>query len=852
MRIGYLVKRSILLVLGILLMSFFVKSQNYTLSGSVKDAASGDPLPYASITLLNINSDQIKGGAVSDRNGNFKLKASDKSNSIIVSFIGYSSDTILFDSGNMKDHSIDLGQIKLLPVSLKMNEITIESTVRTSVEKIDRIIYHSKDFETAKGGSATDLLNKLPSVAVSPDGEISVRGTTDFMVYVNGKPTQTDVSIVLSQLSADQIVDIEIITIPSAKYDSQGKGGIINITTKSNTSEGLLAVASLTGGGAPWGDIVDEISSYHLNDYRTSGNLSLSYGKGKLGVFANGSLGKRNVNGNRFGDARILSPVDGSYRHMTAQGNRPEWYSFYTTELGFDYRINPKSMLRLGLLHGAQIEGRSAFYVYNVFNADEFKQPISGVATDDQWIYNPNTDNRYGKFNTFEINYSTRLGESSSITASGQYEVSRLNRGLDNENYFYYRDIEEVGPLDLHYTQIDSTPLTSLRLSIEYDKKLGNGNSISIGIQPQILNISGSFSYDTLGVNLNQWGDYLDLENRIDLNRDIYAGYINYNGTYRKLSFNAGVRVEYTDQKLNIDNPDYFTIFQRQSKSGFFLTKLDLFPTLHAMYDIDETTKLKFAASRRINRPPVKNMAPFLYRRHFEVYVVGDPDLKPEYINVLELTAIKNIGKLGLSLTGFYRNTENAIFRVNTVYYQEGVLIRSYTNSGSTTAIGAELSSNIDIGSKAKFFVSGSLYNYKVNGEIFGYNEDNTSLNWNVKSNMNIRLYKGLSFTSDFNIKSATVTAQGQNDLFYSLNSALGFQPENRKAWNFSVKVLDILGSNIQGLDTRAFNSDAEQVFFQETTYYRNGPIAELTVVYKLNAVEIKKKNNSSVGKEEF
>jgi outer membrane receptor protein involved in Fe transport len=246
-------------------------------------------------------------------------------------------------------------------------------------------------------------------------------------------------------------------------------------------------------------------------------------------------------------------------------------------------------------------------------------------------------------------------------------------------------------------------------------------------------------------------------------------------------------------------------------------------------------------------------MAPFLYRRHYEVYVVGDPDLKPEYLSNLELSFDREIGSSDINLTGFYRGTNHAIFRVNTVYEEENVLIRSYTNSGNTTSLGAELNGNLELGSKAKLFLGGSLYNFRVGADIFGYREDNSSTNWSLKGNLNLMLTKTLKFTVDFDLKSATVTAQGRNEMFYMANTALNYKPAKLDGWDFSVKVLDFLRSNITGLNTRAYNREGVQIFYQETEYTRYGPIAELAVSYSFNMNGKSGKNkDSTFGKEQF
>jgi len=433
------------------------------------------------------------------------------------------------------------------------------------------------------------------------------------------------------------------------------------------------------------------------------------------------------------------------------------------------------------------------------------------------------------------------------------YEHSSLSRELDNYNYEYIPENDGVGDILEHYNQADNTPLNGYRFSLDYSKEFDNGHTLGIGIQPQYFRIAGDFSYDTLDIETGELLSYTELENGIDLTRGIYAGYIDYSGSWDRFEFMAGLRLEYTDQEMKIDNPDYFTIFDRPTRSTYLVQQLDWFPTLHASFKPGEATSFNLAASRRISRPPIKNMAPFLYRRHFEVYVVGDPALMPEYINAVELGIERKFGKQKINLTGFYLGVDNAIFRVNTVYQEEMVLIRSYTNSGNSRSLGAELNADFEAGSKAKFFLGGSLYNYRIQGDIFGYQEDNSSTNWSLKGNANIMLSKQLKFTADFDLISATVTAQGTNEMFYFANAALGYTPAKLEKWSFALRVLDIFNSNVKGLDTRAFDSSGRQIFFQETVYTRTGPIAEIGISYAFNSNgKSGKKAESSFGKNEF
>lgn len=855
-------KKTILFLLICNSILFQLVAQNYSVQGILIDQSNNESIPFASITTENIQN-KIQVSTFSDKNGKFKVENLSKgAYDITISFVGYAT---IKRSNVTVDRKIDLGKVVLINSTIALKEMTVTGMAKTMSNKIDRQIFRAADFATAKGGTAADILSKLPSVAIDPDGTVSVRGSSDFAVYLNGKPTQLDASTILSQVSADQIENIEIISVPTSKFDAQGKGGIINITTKRTGAQGHTISTNGLIGGSPWGNKTDILSGCKMNDNRTGAGLNILYMKDKLSLYSNINFNNRNVNGNRDGDARIL--VDGNkgvYRHMIAAGERPEWYKYMSASLGFDYQLSKQSSLSASYFYGKRTDARSAFYTYNLFYADKDKNPIVGVEKKEQWIYNPNTDSREGSFNTGNIDYNYKFNNKSELKMSVLYEKSDFSRELSNENFAFDQVSRTIGAKKLQYKQTDQTPLEGGRLSIDYTKELQNGHKLGFGLQPQYFIIKGGFNYDLLDTSSGKLLPYTALENDIEMQRGIYAGYVDYSGSIGKLTIVAGMRGEFTSQNIDIRSPDYFSILSSTAdkKTKYNVNKFDLFHSLILSYKKTDSEKLTFASSRRINRPALKNMTPFLYRRHLEVYEVGDPTLKPEYLTNFELTYDKNIGKQNFSIVGFYRGIDNAVFRVNTItneipevlsVIKEEVLIRSYTNAGNSYATGLELNANLAIASKLKIYLGGSLYNFRVKGNIFGYQVDNSSVNWALKSNLNYLLSKELKFSTDFSLRSATITAQGKNDLFYNANSSLSYSPRNLKGWDLSIKCLDILGSNMEGLDTKAFNKTKSEIFYQETNYFRYGPIAELSISYSFNLKKTSKKaTESAFGKEQF
>lgn len=820
------------------------------IKGIVKDGNNGETLPYVTVQVLNQNNKNIE-GVFTNNKGEYQTKLSKGTYHLVYSYIGYKNDTLKNIQLSTNQGWYTIPTKRLYAATHQIGDVQIvgkQNSVRSTLEKKS---YNVKDFETAKGGTAIDILNKMPSIDMDANGNISVRGTQDFMVYIDGKPTQMEASVLLGQIAGDAIKSIDVITIPTAKYDAQGKGGIINIETKKGHQEGLSISTNALLGGAPWSNITDKYSGYKLNDLRYGGGLHASYTKEKISLYGGFFYNKKNVNGKRSGDARLLQK-DGSYYHMVAQGERPEWYEYYTGQLGADYRLSENTTLSASYFYGNRNDGRSAFYVYDTFYADQNKEALPSVDKNEKWIYNPNTDNRDGTFHSSDLHLTHQFQDDSKLNIDFLYEYSALNRELDNRNYDFDKKNDQVDSKTDHYKQTDSTPLHAYRMSIDYEKIFDNKNQLTVGFQPQRMNIAGDFSYDTLNVVSQKWGDYRSLENGVDMNRDIYAFYGDYRGNVGELDYVVGLRMEYTDQKMQIDNPDYFNIFDRIPSSEYKVKQLDWFPSLHIGYNISSSNTISASASRRINRPALKNMAPFLYRRHYEVYVVGDPTLEPEYLTNIELQYGWKNKSTSFNITGFYRGTDNAVFRVNTIYDKENVLIRSYTNSGNTESIGAELNSTIKIGKTADLFLGGSIYNYKIKGDIFGYKENNQSTNWSLKGNLNLNILPSLKWSSDFNVKSATVTAQGENELFYQANTALTYDCSKVKGLDLSLRVLDIFSSNITGLNTRAYDMSGKQIFYQDTEYTRNGPIIEVRMSYRLNKLLSKNKKESAFGQKQF
>ena len=843
-----------------------VLGQKGTVRGEIVDLNSSESVSFATVALMRPGEQNAITGTVSDEQGSFLLeKIPDGSYKLVVSFVGYRSREIPGVDLSSGERDVDLGRIALEQEVVGIGEVEVRSAAKTSVNRIDRKTYRAADFETARGGSAIDVLGKLPSVSISSENEILVRGTSDFQVYLNGKPVNMEAGTVLAQIPSENIESVDIITVPGSRFDAQGKGGIININTKRKTSTGLTVVATGMAGGTPWKNGTDVYSNHQLDNNRTSGGLNLNYNYRDLSIHA--ALNYSNKHNKGIGDIYTYMYQDAGQAYpdtwyiLDGRGARPKWDESLYTNFGVDYRLGESSDISVNYQYSTRHNGRAAHYKYDTyFTSSTHGDPLPGTLYE---LYNPNDIHRKGSFQNFSLDYRFDNRDNSSLTASFLYERSNLDQTIENKEFVYagemlYYDYysDDPGNPVFHSFQRDETPLDAYRTSIDYTREFENGNSLALGASAQFVRLEGFYEYDTVNMNTGLFEGYDYFNNTIELNRDVYALYAEYSGVFEKLNYVLGLRLEYLDQVMDVSSTRYFEeVYEVFGETGrdfnetrFEQDKFDFFPSLHLSYKTNDLNTFTLAASHRINRPPAKDMAPFLYRRHQEIFEMGDPLLEPEYSWNADLVYTREMGEHDMSLGGFVRTTSNAIYRVNRLDYDlantGGVLLRSYTNAGNQLAAGGELGFNFFFLDRIKLFLGGSLYQFNVESKesLFGDQSSSRSLNWDAKSNLSIMIFDPLKLTLDYSIKSQTVTPQGEDLQFQMLNVALNYSPERLEKWNFYAKLLDVAGTNQAGGYTAATEGTVD-VFRRDWVYDYEGQILEIGASWTFNEQKSKEQH---------
>ena len=221
-------KRLIILILAVACASALFAQNTASVSGRVTDASTGDPIDFADVVITDDDNNTVASGTVSE--GRFAIdRIREGEYTLSILLVGYQPYDRKIDF--RKGENTELGNIRLSMIETGLKEVTVTGHRSKIVYKLDRQRINASSVLSAAGGTAVDVLKSTPSVRVDADGEVSFRGSTGFLVYVDGKPSMLEGTQALQQIAASNIEDIEIITTPSARYKTDGDVGIINIVT---------------------------------------------------------------------------------------------------------------------------------------------------------------------------------------------------------------------------------------------------------------------------------------------------------------------------------------------------------------------------------------------------------------------------------------------------------------------------------------------------------------------------------------------------------------------------------------------------------------------------------------------
>lgn len=800
----------------LLLLVFTVQAQTFSIKGLVTDE---NKTPMYGVNVLIKNTST---GTTTDLNGNFELTIT-KGSVIQLSYVSYQTAEITINDSQFI-------QISLIPEKQTLGEVVIVSSVSKMKAGMEKTSYEVKSNTSTVGGTGLDVLRNLPSISIDAQNNISYRGTQGFIVQLNGKTLQMDAASLLSQLSANDIEKIDIVTTPSAKYDNEGKTGIINVITKSKQTN-LTSFQANIKGGFPT-----------INDYgnqktveRYGADLVYSFQKKKWEVSVGLNYNRNDMAGVR--DGNVFTQNGDLQRHFPSIGERSFKNLNYSGKLNIGYAIDTTQTVSIGTYLGKQTKERTADILYfNNYTLDVNNPTIQ----QNQFVYfNENLQVRNGDFAIVALDYEKRFSNKSRLSTSFLYEHTLLGGPTINRNIGF----PDTSIIYQNERNSNTNPLDGFRYQIDYQLQPLSFGTLEVGYQYKRLVHRGDFLYERQN---NQTGSFElvpEFSSEVNLFRDSHSIYTQLSKNYEKWEYNIGVRAE----TLNRD-------FELKDKANTINETLNyrfnkLFPSGALMYHFENENKLRLGYSKRVEHTTTFKMNPFPEREHSETLEQGDAELLPEFIDLAELTYSYKIKKLKMFSTIYFRNIDNLINRVNSVY-NDTILNRIYSNIGNAKTIGFENGFDYK-NDKFSLFVSTNLYRTAIKGSFNNDIIDNAAWMFGLNMNTSYRFTKTFDVLFNLNYISQRNTAQGQDSEFYLPSLVFKktfFDNKLQAVLQWQNIDMGLLKTNEQRITTFKPN-----VFYTTTNYIHEVDMVVLNLIYTFNSNKKKSKFvESEFGKSEF
>ena len=642
-------RRAALAALVLVALAAPAAGQDAAVTGRVADAESDRPLPTATVALFAVGTDSLAAGATVGLDGAFRVAAAPGTYDVRVSFVGY--DEVRQAGVAVGPDGADLGTVGLVPSAETLGEVRVAADRPQRQARIDRTVYDTADDPVAEGGSATDVLSTIPSVDVDVDGNVSLRGAGNVAVFINGRPAPVSADFVaayLRSLPAGTIDRVEVIPNPSAAFEPDGVGGIINIVLKENTDPGLGG--TLTAGTDTQGGL--------------NATGALTYGRGPWSLAATYGLrsDQRAGDGSTFSINRFEAQPSTLDQTETQDRSRLSNFLSLSADYALGKRTTLTSQLQVGTQSGSE-EERNLTLRRDA--AGDLMARYARLAVEDGDGYSGGL--RLGLRQTF--------GENHTLTVEANAEAEEEGEVLA------FRDEVEVGTatfgLPPQTDEEDSEREAEFR--VDYTRPLA-GFQVDVGYQGTVETESSTLDAQRLGAGGALAPDP-NVSNSYDFDERVQAVYAQASRDWGLVGVQLGVRAEMATTTFDLltTNERFDNDYQSLFPSAFVAVKPTALTTIRGGY------------SRRINRPRRWELNPFpSFDVTGSIIRQGNPALRPEYTDSFEIRAEQITPFGSVSFTPYYRRTTDIIRRIATPPDENGISVRAPQNLDTADAWGTE------------------------------------------------------------------------------------------------------------------------------------------------------------------
>ena len=697
-----------------------------SITGILMDSVTRTPVEYAAIGILDAATGKVLNGGISDGRGVFRvIELPLQKYRVQISFIGYAAKVISNVELTPQKPDFDCGLILLAPESQLLEEVRVLGEAALIEAKPDKIVYNAERDVTSAGGDASDVLRKVPLLTVDLDGNVSLRGSENVKILINGRPSamfSSNVADALKMMPADQIKSVEVITSPSAKYDGEGTAGIINIITRKKNIEGLAGSVDLTAG-----------TRHHR------GNGNINYGKGRLGVNISGGghYSRPQTGETTF---RREESIDATTSLLTQDGVSESSRLGFRTNAGLEYNINAFNAISSSFSYrgheNKRINTVSSLYEVESEIIDTYERLVNGKTSRTGWDWE--TD--------YKLSFPVKDKEWS-IAVEVDHDDNNSDFEYD-QNYFI-----PAGLLPIIESNLNEGDNLELTIQTDYTHPFSERFKLETGLKGTLRQIKSDFHFNTYDPDLNQWVTDPERTDIFHYDQNVYAGYGSASMQLgEKINLIAGVRLEFTGLKGE------FEFFDNPFENEY----LNVLPSVTLSKKMGQFNLIKVSYNQRIQRPNQRHINPFIEYNDNRDISYGNPSLFPELVHQVEFGTTFFVKGSMLNITVFGRRTEDLIENLLTIN-EEGVSESTYYNFGRRSAAGTNVFGSVNIGEKFSVRGGVDVNAWQTEGEFEDKSLTNTGFDYSGRINLTWSISETLRMEGFSYFRSPSSTVQGKN-----------------------------------------------------------------------------------------
>ena len=777
-----------------------------SIHGTVVDNENNEPLGFVTVAILPEGSSTPIAGCSTNDEGEFELtNIKPGKYTVSFSYVGYLNAS---HDVNVTTARTGIGTVKLKSDRKLLKEVVVTEQRSQMSFDIDKRVFTVDQSIATTGGTASDVLADIPSIEVDTEGTVSLRGSESVTVWINGKSsglTSDNQGDILQQLPAGSIERIEVITNPSAKHSPEGTAGIINIILKRDRKAGYYGNAQA---GA------DTRGGFNVG-------ANANYSSGVLDAYI--GLNYRNMRFKNEGYTHTEYFGQQSYHDQQSTSSHNPNNLF--ARAGLTWHITAKDDIFanvMGMFGGGK-------HLSNI-NAERGSLDADGnPMTPSELIIRTTDQNGKPQMYNVELGYTHRWSDDHFIDFSIGHHSWQQTRGAT------YRQ-ENINPttndtLRSYQFQDNRNRSDKTEIKLDYQYKINDNHRIEAGYK-------GDFAKDHSPVitYTDEAHSVTDtkLYNVFDYKQQTHALYGTYSGKIGKFGYQLGLRGEYWD--VSTRSTDWNDKQNGTEKPYNYSKFFKLFPSAFVSYEISEGHEIQANYTRRLRRPWGGQLNSFKNISDSTNISYGNPGLTPEYSNAYELNYIKNWNKHTLSLSAYYRTTDDVIERIS---YSEGkVIYTTHENVAQTQSAGLEIIGKnklfkiLDLTTSVNlFYYKLDAFKYNINGhEITGDADENFS--WNARMTASVILPWNITMQVTGRYNARRIVAQGYREPDYMLD--IGLRKMFNQSWSLSLNARDLL-------DSRSRHSvTINENFYRDSKNSHGGRTFGFTLTYNFGNMKAK------------